>query len=417
MATVDAPVREAYAVYRDSVLTFYYDTHKPSSGKVYPMNPRHKKPGWVGGYNDHPSQFAYEDYVPNDSDSNDEEEEIVLTYDEGAFETPCESIKKVVFDESFKDYRPDNCRHWFDRCENLTEIVGIQYLNTSEVVDMFAMFGNCYSLKSLDLSNFDTRNVLDMTAMFHDCHDLRSLDLSSFNTSKVLGMTAMFANCRNLEYINLSSFNTSRVVSMAEMFRNCQSLKALDLRHFNTSNVRDMNQMFSFCESLQSLDVSTFNTSEVRDMSLMFKCCESLNSLNVRNFDTGKVTDMTVMFGYCQQLTELDVTNFNTLSVKSMDGMFVFCEKIKTFDLSSFNLKNVEITYEMFRCCYALTTILVDPEIWDASHLKGHLYMFNYNPNLVGEKGTKFRHRRNNKNYARIDGGFFHPGYLTRKPK
>ena len=34
------------------------------------------------------------------------------------------------------------------------------------------MFFNCYSLTSLNLSNFNTQNVTDMSYMFYNCNSL-----------------------------------------------------------------------------------------------------------------------------------------------------------------------------------------------------------------------------------------------------
>ena len=60
-------------------------------------------------------------------------------------------------------------------------------IDTSNVTDMNYMFGECYSLTSLDLSSFDTSNVTDMIGMFSGCSALTSLTLSSsfFNSSAV----------------------------------------------------------------------------------------------------------------------------------------------------------------------------------------------------------------------------------------
>ena len=44
------------------------------------------------------------------------------------------------------------------------------------------MFTDCYSISSLDLSNFKTQNVTNMQYMFSYCISLSSIDLSNFNT-------------------------------------------------------------------------------------------------------------------------------------------------------------------------------------------------------------------------------------------
>ena len=51
----------------------------------------------------------------------------------------------------------------------------MNYLNTSEVARMDAMFNRCYKLTSLDLSNFITSNVMDMSEMFRSCSALQTI--------------------------------------------------------------------------------------------------------------------------------------------------------------------------------------------------------------------------------------------------
>lgn len=48
-----------------------------------------------------------------------------------------------------------------------------------------------------------------MTAMFADCSSLSTLDLSGFNTSQVTDMTHMFLGCSELTTLDLTSFDTS----------------------------------------------------------------------------------------------------------------------------------------------------------------------------------------------------------------
>ena len=140
-----------YAVLKDSTLTFNYGTSTPQ--KAYDV----------------------EKMVDRFFDSSTKE-----WYSER------EQIKIVVFDKSFKDYRPKSCNSWFEGCDNLTSIKGIkENLNTSEVTDMGCMFENCENLTSLDVSGFNTENVTNMESMFEGCEKLTSLDVSGFNTENV----------------------------------------------------------------------------------------------------------------------------------------------------------------------------------------------------------------------------------------
>ena len=267
------------------------------------------------------------------------------------------SVEKVIFEASFKDYRPTSTAELFFYCLNLKEIDGIEYLNTEQVTDMNHMFSACYSLTSLNLANFNTRKVTNMSAMFSGCHSLKSLNLSNFNTGQVTSMDYMFSACSSLTSLNLSNFNTRQVTNMAAMFGQCSSLTSLDLANFNTGQVTDMNSMFYNCSSLTSLNLAHFNTGKVTDMTFMFNDCSSLTSLNLAHFNTGKVTNMHALFSGCSSLTSLNLSNFNTGKVTNMSNMFYGCSSLTSLDLSDFNTEQVTSMGYMFLGCSSLTSL------------------------------------------------------------
>ncbi len=264
---------------------------------------------------------------------------------------------RVVFDASFRDFRPTTTAKWFYDCNALKQIEGLEYLNTSEVKDMSRMFWGCSALTSLDLKHFNTQNVTNMEWMFRRCEALTSLDLKSFNTQNVTDMRKMFANCWRLKSLDLKNFNTQKATDMSGMFEGCSALTTLNLQNFNTQNVTDMSGMFSGCSALTSLDLQHFNTQNVTNMKSMFSGCSALTSLDLKSFNTQNVTDMGFMFWGCSALTSLDLKNFNTQNVTDMSGMFSFCESLTSHDLKNFNTQNVTNMSGMFSFCESLTTI------------------------------------------------------------
>ena len=130
---------------------------------------------------------------------------------------------RVVFDASFRDFRPTITAKWFYCCEALKQIEGLEYLNTSEVKDMSYMFYDCKALTSLDLKNFNTKNVTDMNSMFAKCGALKSLDLMNFNTQNVTDMREMFSYCAALTTINCNT--TWWCPESENMFAGCTQLK------------------------------------------------------------------------------------------------------------------------------------------------------------------------------------------------
>ena len=214
-----------------------------------------------------------------------------------------ENIEKVVFNASFANARPTSCYYWFCGCSKLTDIEGIEKLNTENVTDMSYMFYNCRKLSSLDFSKFNTENVTDMKFMFYNCRILSSLDLSKFNTENVTDMSYMFDNCWELSSLDLSKFNTENVTNMKYMFCDCRILSSLDLSNFNTAKVEDMSYMFSDCRKLSSLDLSNFNTAKVGDMSYMFSYCSTLTTIyGSDEFVTEEVYNSQNMFLRCKNL-------------------------------------------------------------------------------------------------------------------
>ena len=144
-----------------------------------------------------------------------------------AWNKPINNIPRVVFDASFANARPTTCYAWFNNFTNLTQIEGIENLNTEKVTDMNSMFSGCICLKSLDVTNFNTANVKDMRYMFTDCRNLAELDLSNFNTANVEDMRSMFSECKNLAELDLSNFNTAKVTNMGTMFSGCLNLTTI----------------------------------------------------------------------------------------------------------------------------------------------------------------------------------------------
>ena len=288
---------ESYAVFDEATntLTFKHDTNKPDG--AFALNEGDNAPGW---------------YKSNDDGSN------------------ANIIKKVIFDASFANARPTSCYKWFCGCQDLTNIEGIEYLNTENVTNMNGMFYACLALTTLDIANFDTKNVTNMSHMFNGCYTLTTLDVSNFDTQKVTNMSGMFWNCAALTTLDVSHFDTQNVTDMDGMFCNCYALTTLDVSNFDTKNVTNMNGMFSSCYALNTLDIANFDTQNVTDMNYMFNGCRALTTLDVSNFDTQNVTNMGYMFCSCYKLTTLDVSNFDTKNVTDMSWMFSFDPALTT---------------------------------------------------------------------------------------
>ena len=237
--------------YADGTLTFFLTSKETLGENEYELNSGANPPGW---------------------------------------KTHCKEITKVVFEASFANARPTSCYAWFQNFKNLTQIEGIENLNTQNVTSMRDMFNGCSSLTSLDLTNFNTAKVTDMKLLFAYCSALESLDLSMFNTENVTSMPSMFNGATNLKTLNVSNFNTEKVNNMGHMFANCPNLTSLDLSSFNTKGVEYVDNIFKNCSNLTTIYASenfAFG-SGLKNGADMFLGCDKLKGFIEYNKNTDK---------------------------------------------------------------------------------------------------------------------------------
>ena len=350
-----------------------------------------------------------------------------------------ENIEKVVFDASFANARPTSCYYWFRGCSKLTDIEGIENLNTENVTNMNSMFDRCSALTSLDLTNFNTAKVSDMSYMFMGCIALTTIFVSDkFVTDQVTDGREMFHMCINLigaiEYDGSKSDHTyanyengyfspeGGFHAYAEFdgtgtltFRRGVSKpeEAYDLNEganapawsdqstniskvvFDASfaNVRPTScyKWFYMCTSLTEIEgIENLNTEEVTNMGSMFSGCYDLTQLDLSNFDTQNVEDMSYMFSSCEGLTSLDLSNFDTQKVTDMSDMFWDSSALTTIYVSDkFVTTKVSSGAKMFQGCTNLKGFIDYISNKDKDNYKYANYTTGYFTKLVGKNGEK----------------------------
>ena len=162
-----------------------------------------------------------------------------------------EFVTHAVIDTSMINARPSSTYGWFSGYSNLTVIDGLNFLNTSEVTDMNAMFADCRKLKDINLSNFDTHNVTEIAGMFLNCSSANELDVSGFDFSNVKESSYMFMACTALTSLDFSNFDAINVTDTRSMFEGCFSLKTIYFSDAcKMSKVENSMNMFKDCSRL-----------------------------------------------------------------------------------------------------------------------------------------------------------------------
>ena len=340
------------------------------------------------------------------------------------------NVNKVVFDASFANARPTSCYYWFCGCSKLTDIEGIENLNTENVTNMNSMFDRCSALTLLDLTNFNTAKVSDMSYMFMGCSALTTIFVSDkFVTDRVTDGRDMFHMCINLigaiEYDGSKSDHTyanydngyfspeGGFHAYAE-FNNATGTLTFSRGLSKPAGAYDLNVGNNTPEwSTQKEDINkvvfdaSFANARPTSCCRWFADCFYLTEIEgIENLNTQNVTDMSEMFVCCYALTSLDVSNFNTQNVEDMTDMFLGCEGLSLLDLSNFNTANVMGMYSMFSGCSTLQTIFASDKFVTDKVLGGD-DMFISCENLKGFIDYISNPDKTDKTYANYTTGYF----------
>jgi len=174
------------------------------------------------------------------------------------------TITTATVDASCSSYDGTTLESLFSGLSNLTDISGIDNLNTDNVTSMRLMFSQCSSLTTLDLHTFNTAKVTNMAMMFYLCSGLTSLRVNSWNTANVTNMNQMFQGCSKLTQLNLSSWNTANVTNMNQMFQGCSKLVTIYVGSgWNTDAVTYSSEMFYGCNKIKGSDGTTYDSSKM----------------------------------------------------------------------------------------------------------------------------------------------------------
>ena len=129
-------------------------------------------------------------------------------------------VTKAVIDPSMKDapltsmYSMffggiNNETFAFQALSKMTEIKGMENLNTADVTRMDYMFEACNALKTIDVNSFDISKVTKMDFMFGDCYELTTIYCSKDWSSTSASSDNMFGACRKLVGGNGTAFDSN----------------------------------------------------------------------------------------------------------------------------------------------------------------------------------------------------------------
>ena len=307
------------------------------------------------------------------------------------------TVDSVVLDKSMQAARPTKTQTWFWRFSKLHTITHLDYLNTSAVTNMYAMFSGCNVLKAIDVTHFNTEKVTTMSSMFSGCYALESININSFDISNVASLNSMFKDCVNLKtiYCDGDWSGSTAASSSANMFEGCSSLVGEKGTYYDVYNEKDATYAHPdggvsnpgyftsvtkiYTEFVESTNTLTYyyddkmssrkgiteiydpnsnhlrftNYNEEIEIAVIDKSMKKAQLTSTRNMFFGGYINNAL-----KKLTHIvGLSNLNTSHVTDMRYMFAMCMSLETIDLSEFNTANVTQMNGMFGECKLLTSL------------------------------------------------------------
>ena len=145
----------------------------------------------------------------------------------------------------------------FKDLSGITNIVGLDTIDTADVKDLSGLFDGTESLVSLTIPSGFGVNVEDMSNLFANCDNLTSLTLPSNFGSNATNMEGMFEGTKLTGMP--ANLNTSKATNMKSMFKDCENIVTFNFNDlvFNATNDIDISNMFEDCVNLTTVNVSS----------------------------------------------------------------------------------------------------------------------------------------------------------------
>ena len=202
--------------------------------------------------------------------------------------------------------------HMFSGNDNLKNL-NLGSFDCNKLFSMEGMFACCESIETINMHNFTSMTTWSSYSFSGACPKT----LAHMTSDGYKKLAAMFYNCKSLKTLDISNFNTAYSRNMAYMFYDCESIQDINLKNFKTNNVTNMYAMFRYDKNLKKLDLTSFESTNLTECSSMFDTCLELKKIYVSEiFDLTSCTG-TDMFKDCYSLVGEANTGYDDSHIDS----------------------------------------------------------------------------------------------------
>lgn len=133
-------------------------------------------------------------------------------------------------------------------------------IDVSEIKDFNSLFFHLSNLEKIDISGWNTSNAKNFVNFFAECFDLKEIiGVEDLDTSEVVDLTNVFYQCQSLENLDVSSWQTNKVESLTGFVNHCKKLKTIKgIENWNYENLKWVTCAFADCPLLD-IDLSKWD--------------------------------------------------------------------------------------------------------------------------------------------------------------
>ena len=173
---------------------------------------------------------------------------------------------QVIFNDTFID-------------SPITKITKLSSVQSPSVEEMFK---GCTKITSIDVSHLDTSSVAIFDNMFLNCANLSEISgLNNLDTSNATSLNSVFRSSGLTGHVDISQWNLSLCDNSRDLFANASNIASVAMP--DTVGVDGMDQMFYDCTNLICID--RINTVEATKRSDIFDKCPNLVAPNATEQD------------------------------------------------------------------------------------------------------------------------------------
>jgi surface protein len=188
----------------------------------------------------------------------------IVSYQDGSY------VYKILADDM------DNIPTWIS-FNGKTNLLTVEYLNTSNLNAMNGMFSDCPNLTSIDASDWDTSKVTTMSGIFYNCSNLSSVTgIDSWYCPRVSDISSMFQGAYKISTVDAHTWKKGldgeSKITTVYSFANNGGTKYIDIS--GIVFVDDVNFANAFKWGLKTLKWSNWkNTIDLSQVTTLTQEC------------------------------------------------------------------------------------------------------------------------------------------------